>query len=330
MVKNRNKKPKITGLFLTALALFSLFILNYSTHGSGIANAAGYSNIKKYSFKNRFLIHKLEIKSGVIYKLNTALGYVSVITLPAIPLDVAMGNTGAFSEQVVGRQIFIKPITYNAGTTSNLEIFTKYGLINILLRIKNAKLVTYNLNLANTLKNVFASNYIESKIDKLKTALLQKYKSKFAILNEKGLKLKKEKKDVMNLILLVNRLKINKTAGKDGITLTLISISHIKRVYYLEYQITNNNNKPFFIRNIYLYREEGGSFFNGYNPNVFKGIYIINHVPHNAKYMPYKIVKNVIIFKKPGIKTGDNLKLSIHTLLNGKLIKLRIDNILNN
>ncbi len=330
MVKNRNKKPKITGLFSMALALFSLFILNYRTCGSGIANAASYSNIKKYSFKNRYLIHKLEIKSGVIYKLNTALGYVSVITLPAIPLDVALGNTGAFSEQVVGRQIFIKPITYNAGATSNLEIFTKYGLINILLRIKNAKLVTYNLNLANTLKNVFASNYIESKIDKLKTALLQKYKSKFAILNEKGLKLKKEKKDVINLILLINRLKINKISRKYGLTLTVVSISHIKRVYYLEYQITNNDNKPFFIRNIYLYMGEGGNFFNGYNPNVFKEVYIINRIPHNTKYMPYKIVKNVIIFKEPEIGTGDTFKLSIHVLLSGRLVRLGINNILNN
>ena len=328
MFKNRGK-CKIIGLFLTALA-FLLFILNYCTHCGGIANAASYSNIKKYSFKNRFLIHKLEIKHGVIYKLNTALGYVSVVTLPTIPLDVAMGNTGAFSEQVVGRQIFIKPITYDTGTTSNLEIFTKYGLINILLRIKSSRLVTYNLNLANTVKNVFASNYIESKIDKLKTVLLQKYKSKFAIFNEKQIKLKKEKKEVMNFILLVNRLKINKISRKFGLTLTVISISHIKSIYYLEYQITNNNNKPFFIRNIYLYEGEGGSFFNGYNPNVFKEIYIINHTPHNAKYMPYKIVRNVIIFKKSEIKTGDSLKLSIHTLVNGKLVRLRVNNILNN
>ncbi|MDA8304907.1 MAG: hypothetical protein M0016_07070 [Deltaproteobacteria bacterium] len=328
MFKNRGK-CKIIGLFLTALA-FLLFILNYCTHCGGIANAASYSNIKKYSFKNRFLIHKLDIKSGVIYKLNTALGYVSVVTLPTIPLDVAMGNTGAFSEQVVGRQIFIKPITYDTGTTSNLEIFTKYGLINILLRIKSSRLVTYNLNLANTVKNVFASNYIESKIDKLKTVLLQKYKSKFATLNEKQIKLIKERKEVMNLILLVNRLKINKISRKFGLTLTVISISHIKSIYYLEYQITNNNNKPFFIRNIYLYEGEGGSFFNGYNPNVFKEIYIINHTPHNTEYMPYKIVRNVIIFKKSKIGAGYNLKLSIHTLVNGKLVRLRIDNILNN
>lgn len=312
--------------------VFFLFLsnLNYLIYTVTAVNAINYSNIKKYGFKNRLLIHKLQIKSGIIYKLNTALGYVSVITLPTIPLDVAVGNTAAFSEQVVGKQIFIKPVTYNTKTTSNIEIFTKFGLINILLRIKNAGLVTYNLNLANTLKNVFVANYIKSKIGRLKTKLFQEYNSKLALLNIKSLHIKKEKKEVMNLILLINRLKINKTARKEGITLTVISISHIKTFYYLEYQITNNNNMPFFIRNIYLYRETGGSFFNGYNPNVFKEIYIINHIPHNAKYMPYKIVRNVLIFKKPEIKTGDNLKLSIHIIINGKLVKLRISNILNN
>lgn len=311
--------------------IFAIFLfllnLNYFICMVGVVNAISYSNIKKYSFKNRFLIHKLPIKSGVIYKLNTALGYVSVITLPTIPLDVATGNTAAFSEQVVGRQIFIKPITYDTNTTSNLEIFTKFGLINILLRIKNAKLVTYNLNLANTLKNVFVGNYIKNKIDHLRKKLFQKYNSKLALLNINRTHVEKEKKEVMNLILLINRLKINKTVRKDGIILTVISISHIKNFYYLEYQITNNN-RPFFIRNIYLYKEEGGSFFNGYNPDTLKEIYTINHTPHNIKYMPYKIVKSVIIFKKPKLSAGNNLRLSFHILVGGKLVKLIVNKIL--
>ncbi len=312
---------------ISAIFLF-LLNLNYFICTVGVVNAISYSNIKKYSFKNRFLIHKLPIKSGIIYKLNTALGYVSVITLPTIPLDVATGNTAAFSEQVVGKQIFIKPITYNTKTTSNLEIFTKFGLINILLRIKNAKLVTYNLNLVNTLKNVFVGNYIKSKIDHLRKKLFRKYNSKLALLNINRAHVEKEKKEVMGLILLINRLRINKTARKDDITLTVISISHIKSFYYLEYQITNNNNKPFFIRNIYLYKEGGGNFFNGYNPHILKEIYTINHTPHNIQYMPYKIVKNVIIFKKPRLGAGNNLRLSFHILVGGKLVKLTVNKIL--
>ncbi len=290
----------------------------------GTANAMKYSDIVKYGIKKKLWIHKLKIESGIVYKLNTAQGYVSVITLPVIPLDVALGDTGAFSEQIVGKQIFIKPITYDAGTTSNLEIFTKYGLINVLLRIRSSKLVTYNLNLADTLKNVFAANYLKNKMDKLKRALLEKYTLKMRSVNEKEKKLKNEKKEVMDLILLINRTKINKFVSKKGVTLTVISLSRIRNIYYLQYQLTNNSNKAFFVRNVYLYDERGGSFLNGYDPSKIKEINIINPTPHNVEYRPYKLIKNVIIFKEQGIKPGDDLELSFHVIISKKLVRLRV------
>ncbi|MHB1698467.1 MAG: hypothetical protein ACYCSQ_10240 [bacterium] len=303
---------------------FCLFLFNINT-----ANAVKYSDTIKYSLKKRLWVHKLRIKTGIIYKLNTASGYVSVITLPVIPLDVALGNTGAFSEQIVGKQIFIKPVTYDAGTTSNLEIYTKYGLINILLRIRSAKLVTYNLDIANTGNGVFAKNYINDKIKGLRTALLKRYSAKITMLNKKALSLNKEKKEVMNLILLINRIKINKSVSKDGITLTVVSISRIKNICYLQYQLTNSRNGTFFVRNVYLYGEYGGSFFNGYNPGKLKEIRIINRTPHNVKYMPYKIIRSVIIFRKPESGTGDNMKLSFHLLIGKKLVKIKISGFLN-
>ncbi|MHB1661677.1 MAG: hypothetical protein ACYCSQ_04675 [bacterium] len=288
-----------------------------------------YSDTIKYSLKNRLWVHKLRIKTGIIYKLNTASGYVSVITLPVIPLDVALGNTGAFSEQIVGKQIFIKPLTYDKAETSNMEIFTKYGLINILLRIRSAKSVTYNLNLANTSKDVFVDNYVNSKLNKLKQALLKKYNLDMNSVKEKMAKLKAEKKEVMNLILLINRIKINKSASKDGITLTVVSISRIKNLCYLQYQLTNNLNRAFFVRNAYLYGEYGGSLLNGYSPDKLKEIRIINRTPHNVKYMPYKIIRNVIVFRKPELEAGDNMKLSFHLLIGKKLVKIKVSGFLN-
>jgi hypothetical protein len=270
------------------------------------------------------------MKTGLIYKLNTAPGYVSVITLPVIPLDVALGNTGAFSEQIVGRQIFIKPVTYDAGATSNLEIYTKYGLINILLRIRSAKLVTYNLDIANTGNGVFAKNYINDKIKALRTALLKRYSAKAAALNKKALSLNKEKREVMDLILLINRVVINKSVSKGGITLTAVSASRIKNLYYLQYQLTNNSGRAFLVRNAYLYGEYGGSFFSGYKPDKLKEIPIINKAPHNKSYMPYKIIRNVIIFNKRELRnTGGNFMLSFHLLEGKKLVKLKVRGVLN-
>ncbi|MHB1546629.1 MAG: hypothetical protein ACYCSB_09335 [bacterium] len=305
------------------------------------AKAVKYSSLKRYGIKKRLWVHKLPVKIGLIYKLNTAPGYVSVITLPVIPLDIALGNTGVFSEQIVGRQIFIKPITYDTAETSNLEIYTKYGLINVLLRIKSPKLVTYNLDISNSIKDVFVKNYIKNKINGLKVKLMKKYSVQQSILTKKAQDLKAEKKEIMSLILLINRIKINKSITKDGITLTVISISRIKNFYYLQYQLTNNSDESFFVRNLYLYKEYGGNFFNGYNPDKLKEIPAINRTPHNVRYMPYKIIKNVLIFKRrrgsassasgSGYASGwgysGGLELSFHILARKKFIKLKIGGI---
>ncbi len=316
---------KIRYYYLSYFICLCFYLFSFNIIGAG---AVKYSDTFKYSLKNRLWVHKLHIKTGIVYKLNAALGYVSVITLPVIPLDVALGNTGAFSEQIVGKQIFVKPITYDKSETSNMEIFTEYGLINVLLRIKSAKSVTYNLDLGDTLGNVFAANYIKNKIDKLKSVLSKEYVLKMNSVNEKAAKLNAEKKQVMNLILLINRTKINKSDSKDGITLTVISISRIKNIYYLQYQLTNNTVQPFFVRNVYLYAEYGGNFFDGYEPDKLREIRIINHTPHNAPYMPYKIIRNVIVFRKRELSGGGNimndLKLSFHLIIGKKLVRINV------
>ena len=321
--------------YILSLLLIVIFYINFA---GSVSYGIDYSPLKKYAVKKRLWVHKLKIKSGIIYKLNTAAGYVSVITLPVIPLDVALGNTGAFSEQTVGRQIFIKPVTYDYKETSNLEIYTKYGLINVLLRIKSPKSVTYNLNIANTIKDVFVKNYVKNKINGLKTVLFKKYEAQKIALDKKAVALKKEKRDVMDLILMINRKRINKSVSEDGITLTAISVSRIKNFYYLRYQLTNNSNRKFFVRNVYLYKEYGGNFFNGYTPDKLEEIKVINRTPHNTYYMPYKIIKNVIIFKKrdDGSNGGSYkaqssgyapMRLSFHIIYRKRLLKLKINRI---
>ncbi len=327
---------KIIYYYLSNIKYYIIFCFLILTYICMPAEAVKYSGLKEYSIKKSLWVHKLLIKTGLIYKLNTAPGYVSVITLPVIPLDVALGNTEAFSEQIVGRQIFIKPVTYDMAETSNLEIYTKYGLINILLRIKTAKLVTYNLDISNSIKDVFVKNYINNKIKALKAKFMKKYFIRQSILDKKTEDLKAEKKEIMSLILLINRIKINKSVTKEGITLTVISISRIKNFYYLRYQLTNNSGSGFFVRNAYLYGEYGGNFFDGFVPDKITEIPIINDAPHNVSYMPYKIARNVLIFKKSKTvhidgaantaKYGDggNLEISFHILKGKKLIKLKI------
>ncbi|RZD16137.1 MAG: hypothetical protein EVJ46_08085 [Candidatus Acididesulfobacter guangdongensis] len=314
---------------------FFLFILSVSSAfyfhmRCDAANAQPYSSLVKYSFKNRLYTHRLAIKSDIIYKLNTALGYVSIITLPCIPLNVAIGSASDFSEQIVGKQIFIKPMTYNSKINTNLEILTKYGLINVLLKITKPKYVTYDLNLTQRVNNVFVTNYIKTKIKKDEDIIKEKYSKKLNLLDKERSDIKKQKKEILNIVLSVNKIKINKKIRKKGIVLTINSLSRIGKIYYLQYQLTNTTDRKFFIRNVYLFLETGGNFFSGYNPTGVREIMIMNQQPHNKQYMPYKIIRNVAVFKvnkKYKLKLLSRLKFSVHILLNKKLVKLNIGSV---
>jgi hypothetical protein len=313
--------------FLFILSISSIFYFHIYCKA---ANAQPYSNLAKYSFKNRLYTHRLAIKSDIIYKLNTALGYVSIVTLPCIPLNVAIGSASDFSEQIVGKQIFIKPMTYNNKINTNLEILTKYGLINVLLKITKPKYVTYNLNLTQRLNNVFVANYIKKKIKKDEDIIKKKYTRKLNLLDKERSDIKKQKKEILNIVLSVNKIKINKKIRKKGLVLTINSLSRIGKIYYLQYQLTNTTDKKFFIRNVYLFLETGGNFFSGYKPTGIREIMIINPQPHNEQYMQYKIIRNVAVFKvnkKYKLKLLKRLKFTVHILFNKKLIKLNIGGI---
>ncbi len=310
--------------FLFIISVSSIFYFHMYCKA---ANAQPYSSLIKYSFKNRLYTHRLAIKSDIIYKLNTALGYVSIITLPCIPLNVAIGRASDFSEQIVGKQIFIKPMTYNNKINTNLEILTKYGLINVLLTITKPKHVTYDLNLTQRVNNVFAANYIKAKIKKDEDIIKKKYIGKLNLLDKERSNIKRQKKEILNIVLSVNKIKINKKIRKKGIVLTINSLSRIGKIYYLQYRLTNTTDRKFFIRNIYLFLETGGNFFSGYKPTGIREIMIMNQQPHNKRYMPYKIIRNVAVFevnKKYKFKLLNRLKFSVHFLLNKKLVKLNI------
>lgn len=305
-------------IFCSGLFLF----LNISVAEPPVA--MDYSPLSMFSYKSLEAAHKVAIRPGVIYKLNTSPGYVSVITLPVIPMEVAVGDSGAFSEETVGRQLFIKPLTYDRKATSNIEIYTKYGLINVLLKITNPKSVTYNLNISNSLNNIFYKNFINEQLNGFKKALYKKYLVKMKKLKDESARLSNERSNVMNLILLINRHILNLTRTVHGITARVISISSIKNIYYLKYAIANNTNKPIILKSAHIYGEYGGSFFNGYEPDKKRSIGIINKIPRNIKYAPYKITKRIFIFKKPANNQEGDMSVSFHFLSSGMFTRIML------
>ena len=72
-------------------------------------------------------IYKVTMRSGVVFKLQTALGYASTIDLPEKALKVFVGDQELFKVGVYEKQIVIKPITDEMDARTNLVIETESG-----------------------------------------------------------------------------------------------------------------------------------------------------------------------------------------------------------
>ena len=278
------------------------------------ASATGFSNLKHYSFYDRQRVHKLSINKNIVYKLNTAYGYISVITLPVIPLNIAIGNSSAFAYNVLGNQIFVKPLSYNKKVSTNMEILTKYGLLNVLIKVTNDKSVAFNLDLAKPGSGMFYKNYLEHKLQVLKVKLKSAYAAKYTSLAAMRKTVAKNKSYVEKLILSINKQKIDVSANKKNVSFTIIYKSKIGHKYYLRYMISNSKNNYVILHSLYIYDENSA----WYGASSKKEARILNP-PSNLKFMPREVYKGVIVYNDKNVND-----VSAHFYINGKLEIIKV------
>ena len=274
----------------------------------------GYSNLKNYSYYNRHRVHKLAINKNIVYKLNTAYGFISVITLPVIPLNVAIGNSSAYAFNVLGNQIFVKPLSYNKRVSTNMEILTKYGLINILIKITNKKDAAFNLNLSSPSSGMFYKNYIANKLRLLESKLRNRYMSKYKTLSALKKQVDKNKLYVERLILSINKQPVNVSSNKHNVSFTVLYKSKINNKYYIKFMISNSTNDYIVVHDLYLY-DTNSSW---YGSSSKKEVRILNPVS-NLKLMPREVYKGYIVYDN---KNANDV--SVHLYLNGKLTIIRV------
>ncbi|MHB1681035.1 MAG: hypothetical protein ACYCTB_11115, partial [bacterium] len=267
-----------------------------------------------YSYYNRKQIHKLAINNNIVYKLNTLYGFVSVITLPVIPLDITIGNSSAFSYYSLGSQIFVHPKSYYKKVSTNMEILTKYGLISIEVRISSKKNIDYDLDLARSGSGIFYKNYIEHKLHILESKLKNQYISKYKTISAMKKEVAKNKTYVEKLILSTNKEKVNTSASKHNVSFTILYKSKIGNKYYIRYMISNSTNSYIMLHDIYLY-DNSSSW---YGASSKKEIRIFNPIS-NLKLMPREVYKGYIVYNNK--KAND---VSVHLYLNGKLNIIKV------
>ena len=278
------------------------------------ADAMSYSNLSHYSYYNRQRVHKLAINKNIVYKLNTTYGFISVITLPVIPLNVAIGNSSAYAFNVLGKQIFVKPLSYDKKVSTNMEILTKYGLLNILIKITNKKAVAFDLNLANPDSGIFYKNYIVEKLRVLKSKLQNQYITKYKTITAIKKQVAANKLYVQKLILSINKKKIDISSNKAGVSFIVLYTSKIGDKYYIRYMISNSTDNFVALHDLYLY----SAVSSWYGASSKKEAMMLNPVS-NIKLMPREVYKGYIVYTDKGVND-----VSAHFYVNGKLVVIKV------
>jgi hypothetical protein len=195
-----------------------------------------------------------------------------------------------------------------------MEVSTKYGLINIEIKITSKKDIVFNLDLAKPGNGIFYKNYLEHKLNILKTKLQKKYSAKYQGLVAMKNKLAKNKAYVEKLILSINKKTINASANKNNVSFTIIYKSKIGNKYYIKYMVSNSTNNYIVVHDLYLY-DANSSW---YGSSSKKEVRILNPVS-NLKLMPREVYKGYIVYDN---KNANDV--SAHLYLKGKLIIIRV------
>ncbi len=204
--------------------------------------------------KNTPSIYKLTAKTEVVYKIQTAVGYVTTIELPDEALKVFLGDQDLFVVEVYGSEVIIKPATDYVDAKSNLVIYTDKTRLSFDVSVGSPETADFVLDFRYPGDEAIVDNAFKKKLNEKKEELKAAYEEL----------LKKEDSNVKTLAqsrfeealkigAKIKPLKISKT--KDRVELKLLSLSEIGERYYLRFSIKNSREQDYSIERIILGKE---------------------------------------------------------------------------
>ncbi len=236
-----------------AITVFLLLVL------TATSMYAEVSPVKERPYANKFQksspsINKLTAKTGVVYKAQTAVGYVTTIELPDEALKVFAGDQDLFVVEVYGREVIVKPATDYTDARSNLTIYTQKSRLSFDVSVGLPETADFVLDFRYPGDEVMVDNAFKKKLDEKIGELEADYKVRLGKENERVRALTQDKfEEAFKKGLKTRRLKISKR--KDDIELNLLSLSEIGDRNYLKFSVTNNSKTDFPISLIVLAKE---------------------------------------------------------------------------
>lgn len=190
-------------------------------------------------------IYKVTMRSGVVYRLQTALGYISTIDLPEKALKVFVGDQDLFRVGVYETQVLIKPLTDELDARSNLIILTANGRLafDISVGLPETADFVMDFRLPQDDESLVV-NAFDKRVEEKSKQLEKTYQEKEQKLNEKA-KVIAEDKLKEKVVEAVQNIPLKASSAKDGVQVNLLSLSQVGDKAYLKFSVLNYSQTPY-------------------------------------------------------------------------------------
>ncbi len=190
-------------------------------------------------------IYKVTMRSGVAYRLQTALGYVSTIDLPEPALKVFVGDQELFKVEVYERQVLVKPVTDDADARTNLIIITESGRLAFDVTTGAPETADFVLDYRLPQDDEsLVQNAFEKKVEEKAAVIKEDYHQKEAKLEEKAEKLSEDKLKE-KVASGVQSFTIKGSSTKGEVQVNLLSLSRMADKGYLRFSVLNYSKTPY-------------------------------------------------------------------------------------
>jgi hypothetical protein len=208
------------------------------------------SNLKERQTFNKLRrstrnIYKVTMRSGVAYRLQTALGYVSTIDLPEPALKVFVGDQDLFKVEVYERQVLVKPLTDDAEARTNIIIITESGRLafDVSTGVPETADFVLDYRLPKDDESL-VQNAFEKKVEEKAAVIKEDYQQKEAKLEEKAEKLSEDKLKE-KVASGVQSFALKGSSAKGEVQVNLLSLSRMADKGYLRFSILNYSKIPY-------------------------------------------------------------------------------------
>jgi hypothetical protein len=190
-------------------------------------------------------IYKVTMRSTLVYRLQTALGYVSTIDLPEKALKVFVGDQELFKVGVYEKQVLIKPVTDERDARTNLFIVTESGRLAFDVSVGPPETADFVLDFRFPHDDeMLVQNAFEKKVEEKAKALEEKYRARAGKLEEEAEKLS-EAKLKEKIASAVKTIPLRASQARSDIQVNLLSLSQVGDKAYLRFSVLNYSDAPY-------------------------------------------------------------------------------------